>query len=149
MIAASGRRAPTSTKAQREDRDLRKTFVAKTYRDDVLERVRNRHQRAVLRRGAREVATAMVAKGLDDLLAAGPPAHFDGEQARAFASILRNHKDRMIGRVAPAAASKTCSPGPNAPSANYDECNWDQRFSKEDFAELRRQGYGVADWRLA
>lgn len=93
----------------------------------------------------------MVAKGLDALIAAGPPPDFDSEQARAFLSTVKNHKLRMVGQGSPAApaAARSCALGPNTPSANYDECDWDSRFSKEDFAELRRQGYGVADWRLA
>ena len=124
--------------------------MAKVYDFDVMERVRTRRHGAARRLRARETATAMVAKGLNALIAAGAPDEFDSEEAHAFMSTLRNHRLRMVGHGSPGrsgAPEKGAAPSIGT-GANYDECEWDSRFDKEDFAELRRQGYGVADWRL-
>lgn len=124
--------------------------MAKVYSEDVLERVRTRRYKATRRLRAREAATDKVARALNVLIADGAPEEFDGEEASAFISTLKNHRLRMIGYSSPAspAGMDIGAPNPLAPIPNYDQCEWDTRYSKEDFAELRRLGYGVADWRL-
>ena len=124
--------------------------MAKVYGEDVLERVRTRRHGAARRLRARETATAVAAKGINALIAAGAPEDFDTEEAEAFMSTLKNHRLRMVGY---GALGRSAGAGPVAlasakASPNYDECEWDPRYSEEDFAELRRLGYGVADWRL-
>ena len=124
--------------------------MAKIYPEDVLERVRTRRRGAARRLRGRETATALAAQGLNALITAGAPEGFDDEEAHAFMSTLKNHRLRMVGYGSPerSAVSPKGGPASFAPSPNFDECDWDPRFDKEDFAELRRQGYGVADWRL-
>ena len=91
-----------------------------------------------------------MAKELNELIAAGPPGDFDSEESHAFMSTLKGHRLRMVGhgsRAKPALRKNDAKTSHQA-SSNYDECDWDPRYGKEDFAELRRLGYGVADWRL-
>ena len=115
-----------------------------------MERVRTRKFRAALRRRARESASEVVARAFGLLITAGPPDDFDEEEAHAFMSTLKNHRLRMVGYGSPArpAAAQNGAQTQLLVSPNYDECEWSPRYSKEDFAELRRLGYGVADWRL-
>ena len=125
-------------------------MMTKTYTDDVLERVRTRRHRAARRSSARETATSMVAKALNALIATGAPDDFDSEEAAAFMATLKGHRLRMVGYRSPARSGSIANGAQTSLRTipNYDECDWDPRFSKEDFVELRRQGYGVADWRL-
>jgi len=96
------------------------------------------------------VATTRVAKALNVLITIGAPEDFDSEEAQAFMSTLKGHRLRMVGYGSPAGAAAVKSDEQTSVREipNYDECEWDPRYSKDDFAELRRQGYGVADWRL-
>ena len=124
--------------------------MAKVYDQEVLERVRTRRHRAALRSRARETATGLVAKALNALIAIGAPEDFDSEEAQAFMSTLKGHRLRMVGYGSPASPRAIMRGELTSPQVapNYDECEWDPRYSKDDFAELRRQGYGVADWRV-
>lgn len=38
---------------------------------------------------------------------------------------------------------------PIASDSSYDYCDWSLATSKENFADLRRRGYQVVDWRGA
>jgi hypothetical protein len=129
---------------------IRRKHVAKVYGSEVLERVRTRRHHAARRQRARETATGKVAKALNALIDAGAPADFDSEEAHAFMSTVRGHRLRMVGYGSPArfATIKQGTEAALATMPSYDECEWDPRYSKEDFEELRRLGHGVADWRL-
>ena len=124
--------------------------MAKVYGEEVLERVRTRQCHAARHLRARQAATSMVANALDELISKGAPDHFDGEEEHAFLSALKGHNVRMIGHHSrPIRATTAGDPNPvSGSSGSYDLVQWDPRFSKEDFAELRRLGYAVADWRL-
>ena len=124
--------------------------MAKIYPEEVLERVGTRRYGAARRLRGRETATALAAQGLNALITAGAPEGFDDDEAHAFMSTLENHRRRMIGHGSPdrSGASRYVTLSSAAASPNYDQCQWDLRYSKEDFEELRRLGYGVADWRL-
>lgn len=125
--------------------------MAKVYGDDVVERVRTRKHRAAVRLRARQAATFKVANALDELISNGAPDDFDGEEGHAFLCALKGHRRRMVGhspRPGSAAAVEGARPSSWPPGCD-DAMQWDPRLSKEDFAELRRQGYLVADWRLA
>lgn len=124
--------------------------MAKVYGEEVLARVRTRQCRAARRLRARQVATSMVANALDELISKGVPDHFDAEEEHAFVAALKGHKLRMIGHHSqPIRATTAGDPNPvSRSSGSYDLVQWDPRYSKEDFAELRRLGYAVADWRL-
>lgn len=116
-----------------------------------MERVRTRKYRAALRLRARQTARVKVAKALDELILNGAPDGFDGEEKHAFLSTLENHKRRMVGEQrTPMRPMRLDGERPSSWPPGCDEAmQWDPRLSKEDFAELRRQGYPVADWRLA
>lgn len=124
--------------------------MAKVYSEEVLERVRTRQCHAARRLRARQAATSIVAKALDELISKGAPDHFDAEEEHAFLLALKGHKLRMIGQFSrPVRATTVGHANPvSGPSGGYDMVQWDPRYSKEDFAELRRLGYAVADWRL-
>ena len=124
--------------------------MAKVYGKDVMERVRTRKHRAALRLRAREAATVKVADALEGLLSVGAPDDFDGEEEHAFLSALTGHKRRMVGDH-PRSMRATTSDGArlsSCPPGCDDAVQWDPRYSKEDFAQLRAEGYPVADWRL-
>lgn len=124
--------------------------MAKVYGEEVLERVRTRKSRAARRLHARQAAARMVANALDELISKGAPDNFDGEEDHAFLSALEGHKLRMIGQFPrPVPATTAVHANPVCRSGDsYDMVQWDPRYSKQDFAELRRLGYAVADWRL-
>ena len=124
--------------------------MAKDYGEEVMERVRTRKCRAALRLRARQAATVKVANALDELISKGAPDDFDGEEVHAFLSALKNHKRRMVGDYAQPTCATTSDGSrlPSGPPVNDDAMRWDPRFSKEDFAQLRAEGYPVADWRL-
>ena len=124
--------------------------MSKVYDDDVLERVGTRRCCAAKRLHGRQDATTRVVKAIDELIAAGAPDDYDSEEAEAFMLTLKNHKLRMVGKGAPEML-ETIENGhqpPDGTNGNWDQCEWSPRYSKEDFADLRRRGYGVADWRL-
>lgn len=123
--------------------------MAKIYGEDVVERVRTRKCRAAVRLRAREAATVKVANALDELISIGAPDDLDAEQAHAFVATLKGHRRRMVGdhprpmrANADGARASSWLPGCD------DAMQWDPRYSKEDFAQLRAEGYPVADWRL-
>ena len=124
--------------------------MAKVYGEEVMERVRTRKCRAALRLRARQAATVKVANALDELLSVGAPDDFDREEEHAFLSALTNHKRRMVGDH-PRSMRATVSDGTRLsswPPGCDDAVQWDPRYSKEDFAQLRAAGFLVADWRL-
>ena len=124
--------------------------MAKVYGEDVVERVRTRKYGAARRLRAREAATVKVANALDELISIGAPDDFDDEQEHAFLSALNNHKRRMVGDH-PRPMRAMTSDGARLsswPPGCDDAMQWDPRYSKEDFAQLRAAGFPVADWRL-
>ena len=124
--------------------------MAKVYGEDVVERVRTRKYGAARRLRAREAATVKVANALDELISIGAPDDFDDEQEHAFLSALTNHKRRMVGdhpRSMRTMTSDGARPSSWPPGCD-DAMQWDPRYSKEDFAQLRAAGFPVADWRL-
>ena len=124
--------------------------MAKVYGEEVLERVRTRKHRAAQRLRARQAATVKVANALDELLSVGAPDDFDGEEEQAFLSTLKAHKHRMVGdhpRPMRAMTSEGARLSSWPPGCD-DAVQWDPRYSKEDFAQLRAAGFPVADWRL-
>ena len=124
-------------------------IVAKVYGEDVVERVRTRKCRASLRLRARQAATVKVANALDELISIGAPDDFDDEQEHAFLSTLRAHKHRMVGdRSRPMRANANGARLSSYPPGCDDAMQWNPRYSKEDFAQLRAAGFPVADWRL-
>lgn len=124
--------------------------MAKVYGEDVLARVRTRKYRAALRLRAWQAATVRVANALDELISNGAPDDFDGEEENAFLCSLKGHRRRMVGDH-PRSMRATTSHGARLsswPPGCDDAMQWDPRLGKEDFAQLRAEGYPVADWRL-
>lgn len=105
---------------------------------------------AARRLRAWEAATVRVANAPDGLISNGAPDDFDLEEEHAFLKALKGHRRRMVGDY-PRPMRATTSDGarPSSwPLSCDDAMQWDPRLSKEDFAQLRADGYPVDDWRL-